>query len=800
MSKAVVEVFVRLHEQGLIYRGKRLVNWDPVLGTAVSDLEVESVEEQGSMWQIQYPLEDGSGSLTVATTRPETMLGDVAVMVHPDDERYQHLIGKRVVLPLCNRSIPIIADDYVDMSFGTGVVKVTPAHDFNDYAVGSRHQLPLINVLTLDAKINEEAPIAYQGLDRFEARQKIVEDLEKAGLLKAVVPHTLMVPRGDRTHSVIEPMLTDQWFVAMSKPSPDNQYMPGESIAGAALAAVKNGDISLIPDNWNSTYSGWLDNIQDWCISRQLWWGHQIPAWYKDDGSFIVARSIEEAQEKAKKESYTGSLTRDPDVLDTWFSSALVPFSSLGWPHKNELLDHFLPSSVLVTGFDIIFFWVARMVMMTCHFTGKVPFKKVYVHGLVRDSEGQKMSKSKGNTLDPLDLIDGISLDDLLQKRTQGLMNPKQAQSITKKTKKEFPDGIPAFGTDALRFTFASMATLGRNINFDQKRCEGYRNFCNKLWNATRFVLMNCPGTDEENGIAPCPGECGPDGYLDFSHADRWIVSELQRVEADVNRGFSEYRFDLIAASLYQFVWDEYCDWYLELAKVQLQQGTPAQQRATRRTLLRVLETILRLAHPLIPFITEELWQTVAPKSGKDLAKCPKQSIALQNYPKAQPEKIDEASEAWVKKLKLLIDACRNLRGEMQISPATKVPLIIQGNSEELTAYSPYLLSLAKLSKVIVDNNGSMIDEKAASAPIVLVGETRLLLEVEVDIAAERIRLGKEISRLESEIMKATAKLGNPSFVDRAPPEVVAQENKRLNEFNTLLDKLRTQLERLQSK
>ena len=800
MSEAVVEVFVSLFEQGLIYRGKRLVNWDPVLGTAVSDLEVESVEEQGSMWQIQYPLEDGSGSLTVATTRPETMLGDVAVMVHPDDERYQHHIGKRVVLPLCNRSIPIIADDYVDMSFGTGVVKVTPAHDFNDYAVGSRHQLPLINVLTLDAKINEEAPIAYQGLDRFEARQKIVEDLEKAGLLKAVVPHTLMVPRGDRTHSVIEPMLTDQWFVAMSKPSPDNQYMPGESIAGAALAAVKNGDISLIPDNWNSTYSGWLDNIQDWCISRQLWWGHQIPAWYKDDGSFMVARSIEEAQEKAKKESYTGSLTRDPDVLDTWFSSALVPFSSLGWPHKNELLDHFLPSSVLVTGFDIIFFWVARMVMMTCHFTGKVPFKKVYVHGLVRDSEGQKMSKSKGNTLDPLDLIDGISLDDLLQKRTQGLMNPKQAQSITKKTKKEFPDGIPAFGTDALRFTFASMATLGRNINFDQKRCEGYRNFCNKLWNATRFVLMNCPGTDEENGIAPCPGECGPDGYLDFSHADRWIVSELQRVEADVNRGFSEYRFDLIAASLYQFVWDEYCDWYLELAKVQLHQGTPAQQRATRRTLLRVLETILRLAHPLIPFITEELWQTVAPKSGKDLAKCPKQSIALQNYPKAQPEKIDEASEAWVKKLKLLIDACRNLRGEMQISPATKVPLIIQGNSEELTAYSPYLLSLAKLSKVIVDNNGSMIDEKAASAPVVLVGETRLLLEVEVDIAAERIRLGKEISRLESEIMKATAKLGNPSFVDRAPPEVVAQENKRLNEFNTLLDKLRTQLERLQSK
>jgi len=799
MSEAVIEVFVSLYEQGLIYRGKRLVNWDPVLGTAVSDLEVESVEEQGFMWQIQYPLEDGSGSLTVATTRPETMLGDVAVMVHPDDERYRHLIGQSVKLPLCNRTIPIIADDYVDMSFGTGVVKVTPAHDFNDYAVGNRHQLPLINILTLDAKINDEAPAAYRGLDRFDARKKIVSDLEDSGLLKAVVPHTLMVPRGDRTQSVIEPMLTDQWFVAMSKSSPDNQYMPGESIASAALAAVKNGDISLVPDNWNSTYSGWLENIQDWCISRQLWWGHQIPAWYKEDGSFIVARSIEEAQEKAQQESYTGKLVRDPDVLDTWFSSALVPFSSLGWPKKTELLDHFLPSTVLVTGFDIIFFWVARMVMMTCHFTGKVPFKKVYVHGLVRDSEGQKMSKSKGNTLDPLDLIDGITLDELLKKRTQGLMNPKQAESITKKTKKEFPEGIPPFGTDALRFTFASMATLGRNINFDQKRCEGYRNFCNKLWNATRFVLMNCPGSPEDNGIAQCIGNCGPDGYLHFSPADRWIVSELQRVEADINRGFEEYRFDLIAASLYQFVWDEYCDWYLELAKVQLQHGSAANQRGTRRTLLRVLETILRLAHPLIPFITEELWQTVAPKSGKDLANCPQQSIALQPYPMAQLEKIDESSEKWVKELKQLIDACRNLRGEMQISPATKVPLIIQGNEELLKAYTPYLLSLAKLSNVVIDSTGSLIDEKATHAPVVIINNHRLLLEVEVDIAAEKIRLGKEISRLESEIAKANAKLSNQSFVDRAPPEVVAQEQQRLNDFNTLIEKLRLQLDRLQS-
>jgi valyl-tRNA synthetase len=608
-----------------------------------------------------------------------------------------------------------------------------------------------------------------------------------------------MVPRGDRTQSVIEPMLTDQWFVAMSKPSQDNQYIPGESIASAALAAVKNGDIALVPENWNSTYSGWLENIQDWCISRQLWWGHQIPAWYKEDGSFIVARSLEEAEEKARLESYTGKLVRDPDVLDTWFSSALVPFSSLGWPNKNELLDHFLPSSVLVTGFDIIFFWVARMVMMTCHFTGKVPFKKVYVHGLVRDSEGQKMSKSKGNTLDPLDLIDGITLDELLKKRTQGLMNPKQAESITKKTKKEFPEGIPPFGTDALRFTFASMATLGRNINFDQKRCEGYRNFCNKLWNATRFVLMNCPGGPEDNGIAPCIGNCGPDGYLHFSPADRWIVSELQRVEADINRGFEEYRFDLIAASLYQFVWDEYCDWYLELAKVQLQHGSEANQRGTRRTLLRVLETILRLAHPLIPFITEELWQTVAPKSGKDLANCPQQSIALQPYPIAQLEKIDESSEKWVKELKQLIDACRNLRGEMQISPATKVPLIVQGNEELLKAYTPYLLSLAKLSNVVIDSSGVLIDEKATHAPVVIINNHRLLLEVEVDIAAEKIRLGKEISRLESEIAKANAKLSNQSFVDRAPPEVVAQEKQRLSDFNTLLEKLRIQLERLQT-
>jgi len=797
MSKAVVEVFVRLHEQGLIYRGKRLVNWDPVLGTAVSDLEVVSEEEDGSMWHIRYPLTDGSGHLTVATTRPETLLGDVAVMVNPEDERYQHLIGKSVNLPLCAREIPVIADDYVDLNFGTGVVKVTPAHDFNDYAVGQRHQLPLINILTLDAKVNENAPTVYQGMERFAARKQIIADLDAAGLLEKVQPHKLMVPRGDRTHTIIEPMLTDQWFVAVSKPSPDNQYQPGSSIAGAALDAVTKGDIKLVPENWISTYTQWLANIQDWCISRQLWWGHQIPAWYGDDGQIFVARSEEEAKAKATTIGYTGTLQRDPDVLDTWFSSALIPFSSLGWPEETPELKHFLPSSVLVTGFDIIFFWVARMVMMTCHFTGKVPFNTVYVHGLVRDSEGQKMSKSKGNTLDPIDLIDGIKIEELVGKRTSGLMNPKQADSIGKKTKKEFPEGIPAFGTDALRFTFASLASLGRNINFDQKRCEGYRNFCNKLWNATRFVLMNCPGNNEENGLAPCDNQCGPDGYLDFSPADLWIVSLLQRTEADVAKGFENYRFDNIASSIYQFVWDEYCDWYLELAKVQLQTGTPAQQRATRRTLLRVLETILRMAHPLIPFITESLWQTVAPISGKELAKQEKQTIALQPYPVSQPEKIDGKSEAWVAQIKSIVDACRNLRGEMQVPPGQKVPLWISGPETFLKQATPYLTALAKLSEVKIYQDESALEKDAPGAPIALVGDLKLLLKIEVDVAAERIRLGKEIERLANEITKAHGKLSNESFIARAPEEVVAQEKQRLAGFEQNHEKLVAQLERL---
>ena len=817
LSRTVTETFVRLYREGLIYRGKRLVNWDPVLQTAVSDLEVVQEEEDGFMWHIRYPLADGSGSLTVATTRPETMLGDTAVMVHPEDERYRHLLGKKVKLPLCDREIPIIADAYVDLAFGTGCVKVTPAHDFNDYAVGQRHNLQMISVLTLDGKIkgsslddftfghsagtsnsvladreqvgratSEMIPEKYRCMDRFDARNAIVADLQAMGFLVKTDKHKLKVPRGDRTGVVIEPMLTDQWFVAMSKPAAD-----GSSIVGKALACVASGEIRFFPENWVNTYNQWLNNIQDWCISRQLWWGHQIPAWYGENGQIFVAHDEAEARNEATAQGYLGPLTRDPDVLDTWYSSALWPFSTLDWTpqwpaESNPALDLYLPSTVLVTGFDIIFFWVARMVMMTKHLTGKIPFKHVYVHGLIRDAEGQKMSKSKGNVLDPIDLIDGIGLDALIEKRTSGLMNPKQAAEIEKRTRKEFSAGIQAFGTDALRFTFLSLASPGRDIKFDLNRCEGYRNFCNKLWNAARFVLMHT--ADQDLGLAS--DTVDDDGSaLRFSFADRWIVSKLQRTEAEVEQHYADYRFDLLARSVYEFVWDEFCDWYVELSKVQLQQGSVEEVRATRRTLARVLETVLRLAHPLLPFITEELWQAVAPIAGRKTHA----SVMLAAYPQAQAASIDPASEASVQELKNLAYACRNLRGEMNLSPALRVPLLASGQAASLADFVPYLKALCKLSDLQIVNE----IPADASAPIAIVGETRLMLQVQIDLAVECERIDKEIVRLGTEISKAKAKLANESFVARAPAAVVEQERKRLQDFVATLEKLEPQRERL---
>ncbi|MFZ9131260.1 MAG: valine--tRNA ligase [Methylophilaceae bacterium] len=784
LSETVNEVFVKLYQDGLIYRGKRLVNWDVKLQTAVSDLEVIQEEENGYLWHIAYPLVNNpQEKLIVATTRPETMLGDVAVMVHPDDKRYKKLIGQKVMLPLVNREIPIIADDYVDMEFGTGVVKVTPAHDFNDYEVGKRHKLEMITIMTLDGFINEFGG-EFAGLERFEARKQIVAKLKEQELLVKTEDYRLKIPRGDRTNVVIEPLLTDQWFVAMSKP------VGGElSISEEALRVVKSGEVKFFPENWVNTYNQWLENIQDWCISRQLWWGHQIPAWYGPNDEIIVAKNKTEAEKIAAEKNIDGSqLRQDEDVLDTWFSSALWPFSTLDWTpdypnQSNPVLDRYLPSSVLVTGFDIIFFWVARMVIMTKYVTGKIPFNHVYVHGLIRDAEGQKMSKSKGNVLDPIDLIDGISLEDLITKRTYGLMNPKQAESIAKKTKKEFPEGIMPYGTDALRFTFASLASPGRDIKFDLSRCEGYRNFCNKIWNASRFVLMNCP--DEDNGFEVCK-----DGYMSFSQADRWIVSIFQKTLSNIATHFESYRFDLAAQEMYQFIWDEYCDWYLEVAKVQLNESNEhAMRRGTKRTLLGILESMLRMIHPIMPFISEEIWQIIAKKIGIQ-----GDTIMLQKYPVARHEKIDNDSIEWMTTLKIMVEECRKLRGEMNISPAEKVPLIMIGNEEKIIGFKSYLLPLAKLDSIEIVNSFEKID-----APVALVGDFKLMLNIEIDVEAEKIRLQKEITRIIMEVKKAEGKLSNKAFVEKAPDEVVAQEKERLKTFTIELSKYEEQLSRLAS-
>ncbi len=798
MSRAVVEVFVRLYEEGLIYRGKRLVNWDPVLGTAVSDLEVDSEEEDGKIWEIRYP---GEGfSLTVATTRPETMLGDVAVAVNPKDERYAPYVGKSVQLPLTGRSIPVIADDYVDPAFGTGCVKITPGHDFNDYQVWQRHKheslfvgLPsggLIGIFKLDGRIkNKELddfdfgfqaaprdgarlmsqdgvtgeptikilPKKYQGIDRFEARKQIIADLIVEGLLVSEKPYKLRVPRSGRSGSIVEPMLTDQWFVKM------------DGLAKVGLKVVASGEVKFFPEHWTTTYNQWLEQIQDWCISRQLWWGHQIPAWYDDEGGIYVAHTEEEARKQAAAKGYMRALRRDKDVLDTWFSSALVPFTSLGWPEKTKDLDTFLPSSVLVTGFDIIFFWVARMIMMSTHFTGKVPFNHVYINAIVRDAEGEKMSKSKGNTLDPLDLIDGITLPELVGKSTVGLLRADHKAKIEKYVRAHYPSGIPAFGADALRFTFAAQATFSRTLNFDLGRCEGYRNFSNKLWNATRFVLMNTEGKD-----------CGQDESLpvELSDWDRWIVSILQRAEAEVAQGFDEYRFDNAAGAVYRFVWDEYCDWYVEIAKEQLAKGNQAQQRGTRRTLVRVLETSLRLAHPIIPFITEELWQIVAPLAGKS-----GETIMLAPYPKSQPEKIDEAAEREVAKAKDFVNSGRNLRSEAKVPPKDRIPFYVVGRPS--TATITAATALLRVSELRVVGELPQSD-----SPVAVAGSHRLMPHIEVDPLAERERIAKELARLQGEIARARAKLANASFVERAPASVVAQERERLAAFEATLGKL----------
>ena len=781
LSEAVEEVFIRLYDEDIIYRGNRLVNWDPKLHTAISDLEVISEEENGYFWYFRYPLAngattaDGKPYITIATTRPETMLGDTALAVHPEDERFASLIGKTVQLPLCDREIPIIADDYVDPEFGTGCVKITPAHDFNDYEVGKRHDLPVINILTVDAAINENAPQAYRGLDRFDARKQIVRDMESAGLLDKIEDHKLKVPRGDRSGVIIEPYLTNQWYVAV------------ESLAKPAIEAVENGDIEFVPKNWENTYFSWMRDLQDWCISRQLWWGHRIPAWFDEQGNIFVGRSEDHVREKYSLAADL-PLTQDEDVLDTWFSSALWTFSTLGWPQDTEELKTFHPTNVLVTAFDIIFFWVARMIMMTLKFRDQIPFQKVYIHGLIRDGEGQKMSKSKGNVLDPIDLIDGIDAESLVTKRTQGLMRPKDAEKIAKKTRKEFPKGIPAFGTDALRYTFYSLASTGRDINFDMGRIEGYRNFCNKIWNAARYVLMNV----EDQQISE------PDSEKDYSQVDIWIRSRLQQTLKQVESGIADYRFDLVSQAIYDFFWNEYCDWYLELSKPVLwdDNASDAQKNATRYTLLHVLESSLRMLHPLMPFITEEIWQKAAPLLGIEGP-----TIMQQPFPEADDSIIDESVDREVEWIKGVIVAIRNIRGEMNISPATNINVLLTSGTEQdrknLASNQQFLIKLAKLESV------SWLDDPQQAPPssMQVVGEMEVLVPMAglIDVDAEMARLGREQDKLNKEIGRLSGKLGNAKFVDNAPADVVAREKEKLSNAETTLNQLQDQVTRLKS-
>jgi valyl-tRNA synthetase len=775
LSAAVQEVFIQLYREGLIYRGQRLVNWDPKLHTAISDLEVISEEEQGYLWHFRYPLAGGEGHVTVATTRPETMLGDTAVAVHPEDERYAHLIGRMIDLPLTGRQIPIIADDYVDREFGTGCVKITPAHDFNDYDMGKRHGLPMINLFDDDAALNDNAPEAYRGLDRFAARKQVVADLDALNLLDKVDDHTLKVPRGDRSGVVIEPYLTDQW------------YVDAREMAKPAIAAVENGDIEFVPKQWENTYFAWMRDIQDWCISRQLWWGHRIPAWYDDAGNIYVG-SDEAAVRAEHQLDDSVALRQDEDVLDTWFSSALWTFSTLGWPEETDELAMFHPSSVLVTGFDIIFFWVARMIMMTLHFRKEVPFHTVYVHGLVRDAEGQKMSKSKGNVLDPIDLIDGIGLEELVGKRTGGMMQPQLAAKVEKSTRKQFPEGIAAYGTDALRFTYFSLASTGRDIKFDIGRIEGFRNFCNKIWNAARYVLMNCEGHN-------CNAT---DSEVELGLADRWIISELQETEAAVAKAVADYRFDLASQALYEFIWNAYCDWYLELSKPVLwdEDASDAAKAGTRRTLIRVLETTLRLLHPFMPFITEEIWQTVGPLAGKSGA-----TIMLQPYPTANPEAVDKAAKADIEWLKGVIVGIRNIRGEMNIPPSKELTVLLKNGDERdkqrLEENAPFLKKLAKLADITWLPTG----DEAPLAATALVGELEVLVPMAglIDKDAELARLAKEIDKLEKERARIAGKLGNSSFVDKAPAAVVAKEREKLTAQQQALQKLQEQAEQLRN-